>query len=272
MSTDCATRMRTRHERAAKKEWRGKLDRPRPRCISKSISRHGGIYSKPNTYEMPPITTGSLRTLLRRDSSSTEGRDDSETTDPTPESTGPTEARKNAADVELLERLGYNLCELINNRDWATLSGSNSQATSPTSSSRSSSIASPRDSTTSPTDSTRSTDSFTDHLAPTFAISLSNRDSLINLQDFVRLQQIFCQRAPHYHIAVQDISTEIDMRHGWANMLAFVAITGHPAGVSRQSIVMFRWKRWERQWWCTKLTTLRGGGSNEDVDCGFAIC
>ncbi|KAF2168507.1 hypothetical protein M409DRAFT_21256 [Zasmidium cellare ATCC 36951] len=184
-----------------------------------------------------------------------------------PEATRPTfdrsDSKKNSTDIELLKGLCQNLWTLINERDWNSLRTTPSSESSPSSSppdlSRQVSNDSVAPSERTETISIRDSDSLATWIAPRFTVELNNREIASSFKDYMRLQRWVAEQHPQYHVTVQEVSTELDMRHGWANVLVFTSVTGYPLGVDRQAVTMFKWKRSERQWWCTKMSTLRGG-------------
>lgn len=107
-------------------------------------------------------------------------------------------------------------------------------------------------------------------VADRFTAQLNNRIFAANYQEFIGIHHKMATDYPEYHVAVKEMSTELDMRHGWANVLVFATMTGYPTGVNRQLVVMFKWRRSDRQWACTKVVTVRGGGryDNDEIWSG----
>lgn len=194
----------------------------------------------------------------------------------TERSSDPRDATKNAADIELLEGLCQHLWTSINERDWFSLGITPSTEASPAASpsdlarySSHGSVTTPSSYRSEASSSLRDPDFLATWIAPKFTAELNNREIAASFQDYMRLQRWISEQHPQYNVEVTEVSTELDMRHGWANVLVFADVTGYPVGVSRQVLVMFKWKRSERQWWCSKMSTLRGGGRYDHCQlCG----
>ncbi|KAK4504396.1 hypothetical protein PRZ48_005312 [Zasmidium cellare] len=207
---------------------------------------------------------------------SAESQESPETPSSTTDTSESKDSKKNSADIELLEGLCQNLWTLINERDWSSLritpSAESSPSSSPPDLTRQISGGSITLSEHSHASTIRDPESLATWIAPRFTVELNNREIASSFKDYMRIQRRVTDQYPQYHVAVQEISTELDMRHGWANVLVFTSVTGYPLGVDRQVVTMFKWKRSERQWWCTKLSTLRGGGRYEHWNATSVVC
>lgn len=75
---------------------------------------------------------------------------------------------------------------------------------------------------------------------------------------FLSSYQAFVDANPHYSVELESVIADVNEKNGTAAVWMLINVTGHPAGVRRQSVTMQQFKRKGGKWRAYKQSGIRG--------------